>query len=119
MRDLKAQNRAAAFYALGVVTILNFLNYIDRFILAAVLPRVKAELALTDFQLGLLANAFLVTYFVTSPLFGVLGDRLSRPRLMAAGISAWSVATAAAGITRNFAPLVVASGWVGLGGAAC
>src|SRR5947209_6750198 len=120
MREVqpKTASRDAAFYALGVVTILNFLNYIDRFILAAVLPRVKTELALTDFQLGLLANAFLVTYFVTSPVFGVLGDRLSRPRLMAAGVSLWSIATAAAGITANFAQLLMARAWVGIGEAA-
>src|SRR5690349_4816792 len=117
MREARAQrtqNRDAAFYALGVVTILNFLNYIDRFILAAVLPRVKVELALSDFQLGLLANAFLVAYFVTSPAFGVLGDRGSRPRLMALGVGAWSVATAAAGITRNFIQLLMARACVGV-----
>src|SRR5207237_8543982 len=90
----------------------------DRFILAAVLPRVKVELALTDFQLGLLANAFLVAYFVTSPVFGVLGDRVARPRLMAAGVGVWSVATAAAGITRNFVQLLMARAGVGVGEAA-
>src|SRR3954471_5888313 len=107
------QIRSAAVYdrathALLVVTLLNFLNYIDRFILAAVLPRVKSEFALTDFQLGLLANAFLVAYFITSPLFGILGDRTARPRLMAAGVAAWSLATAAAGFTRNFVQLLLA-----------
>src|SRR5207237_3651309 len=93
-------------------------NYIDRFVLAAVLPRVKVELVLTDFQLGLLANAFLVAYFVTSPVFGVLGDRVSRPRLMAAGVGAWSIATAAAGLTRNFVHLLMARACVGVGEAA-
>jgi MFS family permease len=119
MRELKSQavNRGAT-YALLVVTLLNFLNYIDRFILAAVLPRVKTELFLTDFQLGLLANAFLVAYFLTSPLFGILGDRASRPRLMAVGVGLWSIATAAAGLTRNFMQLVVARAWVGVGEAA-
>jgi MFS family permease len=107
-----------ATYVLLVVTLLNFLNYIDRFILAAVLPRVKAEFVLTDFQLGLLANAFLVAYFLTSPLFGILGDRTSRPRLMAAGVGAWSIATAAAGLTRNFGQLLVARAGVGVGEAA-
>src|SRR6266550_7253813 len=99
-RESHAGERDDATYALLVVTLLNFLNYIDRFILAAVLPRVKTELVLTDFQLGLLANAFLVAYFLTSPLFGILGDRTSRPRLMAAGVGLWSIATAAAGLTR-------------------
>jgi MFS family permease len=119
MRELESQavNRGAT-YALLVVTLLNFLNYIDRFILAAVLPRVKTELFLTDFQLGLLANAFLVAYFLTSPLFGILGDRASRPRLMGAGVGLWSIATAAAGLTRNFAQLFVARAWVGVGEAA-
>jgi MFS family permease len=110
-------NRGAT-YALLVVTLLNFLNYIDRFILAAVLPRVKTELVLTDFQLGLLANAFLVAYFLTSPLFGALGDRESRPRLMGIGVGLWSIATAAAGLTRNFVQLLVARAWVGVGEAA-
>src|SRR5437870_8954653 len=117
-RESLAGEREAALFALGVVTILNFLNYIDRFILAAVLPRVKSEFILTDFQLGLLANIFLVSYFVTSPVFGALGDRVSRPRLMAAGVSAWSIATAAAGITANFVQLLIARAGVGIGEAA-
>src|SRR5438552_11264669 len=117
-RESLAGEREAALFALAVVTILNFLNYIDRFILAAVLPRVKSELVLTDFQLGLLANVFLVTYFVTSPLFGALGDRLSRPRLMSAGVTAWSMATAAAGFTADFVQLLIARAWVGIGEAA-
>ena len=95
MQSIEASNlrRSAAYYGLAIVTLLNFLNYIDRWILAAVAPRVKSELALSDFELGLLANAFLITYFVTSPVFGVLGDRISRTRLMTAGVGAWSAAT--------------------------
>jgi MFS family permease len=111
------RNRSAT-YALLVVTLLNFLNYIDRFILAAVLPRVKTELVLTDFQLGLLANAFLVAYFLTSPIFGILGDRTRRPRLMAIGVGLWSIATTAAGLARNFVQLLVARAGVGIGEAA-
>jgi len=117
-RESQAGGRDAARFALGVVTILNFLNYIDRYILSAVLPRVKSELVLTDFQLGLLANIFLVSYFVASPLFGALGDRLSRPRLMSAGVTAWSMATAAAGFTANFVQLLIARAGVGIGEAA-
>jgi MFS transporter, Spinster family, sphingosine-1-phosphate transporter len=108
----------SASYVLAVATLLNFVNYIDRFILAAVLPRIKSELVLNDFQLGLLANAFLVAYFITSPLFGRLGDRRSRPRLIAAGVGLWSLATAAAGLARTFTQLVVARSGVGIGEAA-
>jgi MFS family permease len=108
----------AAYYTLTLVTLLNFVNYIDRFILAAVLPRIKDTLALSDVQLGFLANAFLVTYFLTSPFFGQLGDRRSRPQLMAAGVACWSVATAAAGLARNFVQLMTARAVVGVGEAA-
>jgi predicted MFS family arabinose efflux permease len=108
----------AAPYVLGVVTLLNFVNYIDRFILAAVLPRIKTDFALNDLQLGLLANAFLVAYFITSPAFGRLGDRASRPRLIGAGVAFWSLATAAAGLTRSFMQLVAARAGVGVGEAA-
>ena len=109
---------AAVRYGLALLTLLNFINYIDRFILAAVLPRIKADFALTDFELGLLANAFLFTYFLTSPLFGRLGDRGSRTRLMAAGVAVWSLATATAGLARTFAQLVGARAMVGVGEAA-
>jgi MFS family permease len=105
-------------YGLAVVTLLNLVNYVDRYILAAVLPRIKTELALSDFQLGLLSNAFLVSYVATSPLFGRLGDRGSRPRLLFSAGAFWSLATAAAGLARNFAQLVVARAGVGVGEAA-
>ncbi len=104
-----------ARYHLAVVTLLNLVNYVDRYILAAVLPRIKTDLVLSDLQLGLLANAFLVAYILTSPLFGRLGDRSSRPRLMAAGAAVWSLATAAAGLARNFTQLMVARAGVGVG----
>src|SRR3954462_12124665 len=108
-------NRRGAYYGLGVLTLLNLLNYVDRYILAAVLPRVQSELHLTNSQAGFLATAFLVAYFLTSPIFGVLGDRLSRTRLMAIGVIAWSAATAATGVMRNFVQLLLVRSCVGVG----
>jgi MFS family permease len=116
--ETQTLGRAAAYYGLTVVTVLNLLNYIDRYILAAVLPRMQADLSLTNSQAGLLATAFLVAYFLTSPVFGALGDRLSRTRLMSVGAVAWSVATAATGFMRNFAQLLTARSCVGVGEAA-
>ena len=108
----------SAYYGLTVVTLLNFLNYVDRSILAAVLPRMQSELELTNTQAGLLATAFLIAYFVTSPAFGALGDRLSRTRLMAFGVGVWSAATAATGLMQSFRQLMIARSWVGIGEAA-
>src|ERR1051326_9005722 len=111
-------DKRAAYYGLTVVTLLNFLNYIDRSILSAVLPRMQTDLGLTNTEAGLLATAFLLSYFITSPIFGALGDRLSRTRLMAVGVCAWSVATAATGLGRAFSQLMAARSFVGLGEAA-
>jgi MFS family permease len=107
--------RGAAAYGLGLMTLLNFVNYIDRYVLPAVAPRVKAELGLTDTQLGFLGSAFLFSYFIVSPLFGWLGDRLSRTRLMAFGVAVWSLATAGGGLARNLGQMLVARGAVGVG----
>jgi MFS family permease len=108
-------SRQAALYGLVLMTLLNFVNYIDRYILAAVLPRVKTDLDLSDFQLGLLGGAFMFAYLLTSPVFGQLGDRLSRTRLMAVGVGLWSLATAAAGLARNFVQMFSARATVGVG----
>lgn len=107
--------RGAAAYGLGVMTLLNFVNYIDRYVLPAVAPRIKDALSLTDTELGFLGSAFLVSYFVTSPVFGWLGDRLSRTRLMAVGVAIWSLATAGGGLARNLGQMLFARGAVGVG----
>ena len=78
---------------LALLTGLNFLNYLDRMIVAAVLPSILHELGLTKFEGGLLATVFLLGYFATAPLFGSLADRGKRKGLIAIGVLIWSVAT--------------------------
>jgi MFS transporter, Spinster family, sphingosine-1-phosphate transporter len=107
--------RGAAAYGLVVMTLLNFVNYIDRYVLPAVAPRIKEALSLTDTELGFLGSAFLFSYFLVSPLFGWLGDRLSRTRLMALGVGIWSLATAGGGLAGNFLQMAFARGAVGVG----
>jgi len=100
---------------LAFLTGVNLLNYIDRQILYAVFPPIQAELGLSDTQLGLLASAFMWVYLCTAPVFGLLADRWSRPRLMALGVGIWSLATAFSGIVRNHAQLVYGRAAVGIG----
>lgn len=107
--------RGAALYGLAILTLLNFLNYVDRYILAAVLPRIKVDLSLSDFQLGLLTNAFLIAYFATAPVFGRLGDRLRRTPLISVGVAVWSAATAATGVVRSFIQMMTARAVIGIG----
>src|ERR1700755_1808926 len=100
---------------LALLTALNFLNYIDRAVIAAVLKPMQGELALSNLQAGLLSSAFLIGYFLTSPLFGARADRGSRKRLIALGVVIWSVATVASGLVSGFGSLMVARAVVGVG----
>ncbi len=104
-----------AKYALFVLTVINYLNYIDRYILAAVLSSIKADLQLSDYQAGLLATAFMLPYIFCSPLFGFLGDTKPRHLLMAAGVSLWSFSTAIAGIAKNFHLMMASRFFLGIG----
>jgi MFS transporter, Spinster family, sphingosine-1-phosphate transporter len=105
--------------ALAILTLLNLFNYLDRYVLASLFESLKAsELRLTDTQLGSLFTAFLLVYMVASPFFGRLGDRAARPRLLAAGVAAWSLATALGGFARSFAGLFASRAAVGIGEAA-
>ncbi|HEY6147745.1 MAG TPA: MFS transporter, partial [Thermoanaerobaculia bacterium] len=105
--------------ALAVLTLLNLFNYLDRFVLSSLVESLKSsELRLTDTQLGALATGFILVYMLTSPIFGTLGDRRGRPKLLAAGVAIWSVATALGGVARSFAGLFAARASVGIGEAA-
>ena len=64
--------KSYATYALIVLTLLNLLNYVDRFIFAPLIPYIKADTGYTDAQLGYIASAFTIIYTVCSPLFGYL-----------------------------------------------
>ncbi len=94
---------------------VNLLNYIDRQVLFAVFPPVQAALRLSDTQLGLLASAFMWVYLSTAPIFGVLADRWSRPRLMGLGVAVWSAATTVSGMVRHYGELLFGRAVVGIG----
>src|SRR5262249_53718314 len=78
-------------------------NYIDRQVLAAVVPDIRNDFFGADAPnartlLGLLASAFLVSYMVFAPIFGLLAERMSRWLLVGVGVGLWSLASGASGI---------------------
>lgn len=107
-----------ATYALAVLTFINLFNYIDRWVVAAVVEPVKRDLGLTDTQMGFVGSGFILAFTLVSPLFGLLGDRRARPPLIALGVAIWSLATGLAGFARGFWTLFAARSTVGVGEAA-
>ena len=114
-----AEAKPLAGTALAVLTLINLFNYLDRWIVAALAESMKhSELQLSDTQLGSLMTGFIVVYMLAAPLFGSLGDRRSRTRLIGLGVAIWSAATALAGLARSYTALFAARAAVGIGEAA-
>src|SRR5262249_16741372 len=100
---------------LGALTGLNALNSLDRYVAAATLPLILADLALSDTQGGLLQSLFIVTYSLACVPAGWLGDVGSRLRLIASGVFVWSLATVASGLAPTYAWLLLARAVIGVG----
>ena len=100
---------------LGALTTLNALNYLDRYVAAATLPLILADLAISDAQGGLLQSLFIVAYSLACAPAGWLGDVGSRLRLVASGVFVWSLATVASGLAPTYGWLLLARAVIGVG----
>ena len=101
-----------------LLTGINLVNYLDRYIVAAILDPLGRELHLSDAQLGRLTFVFIAVYMCAAPLFGYLADRYHRPRLVAGGVVLWSLATLGAAFVHSYGALLVTRSLVGVGEAA-
>src|SRR5258708_12289562 len=95
-------SRGQARFAFSILLIINILNYADRYILPAVLPKIQYDFGLTPFQEGLLGSSFLFVYAIAPLPIGVSADRSVRKNIVALCVGIWSVATSLAGFTHNF-----------------
>jgi MFS transporter, Spinster family, sphingosine-1-phosphate transporter len=100
---------------LAVLTALNGLNYLDRYVAAATLPLILVGLGISDAQGGLLQSLFIVSYSLVCPVAGWIGDRQPRLRLAAIGVFVWSAATVASGLAPTYAWLLAARAVIGAG----
>jgi MFS transporter, Spinster family, sphingosine-1-phosphate transporter len=107
-----------ALIALGVLTTINLLNYLDRYLVPPLVPDLERAMGISHEQAGWLWPAFMVVYMVTAPVFGAWGDRGSRTRPIAIGVSVWSLATMLSGLARNYPQLFASRALVGVGEAA-
>jgi len=109
--------------ALMLLLAINLFNYIDRQVLAAVEPNIRATFFHAEdenakFWMGWLSSAFLISYMLAAPLFGFLADRTSRWLLVAVGVAVWTLASGASGLAATFTLLLLTRCFVGIGEAA-
>jgi MFS family permease len=108
--------RTALFLLLGI----NVFNYIDRQILAALEPDIRATFFAPGdvdamWKMGLLGDAFFVTYMISAPILGLLADRISRWIIVGSAVILWSLASGGSGLAATFSILFATRIFVGIG----
>lgn len=99
-----------------LLTAAYILSFVDRNILGLLVEPIKADLQLSDTQIGLLLGPAFAIFYATMGLpFGWLADRKRRTWIVAGGVALWSAATAASGLAKSFFPMFMARMGVGVG----
>ncbi|WP_374763528.1 spinster family MFS transporter [Yunchengibacter salinarum] len=107
-------------YALLVLTLVYAFNFIDRYILVVMQELIKADLGLSDTQLGVLSGFTFALFYVTAGLpVARLADRSNRRNIVAGALTIWSAMTALSGLVQSYGQLVAARIGVGIGEAGC
>lgn len=107
------------WFALIVLFAINTVNFFDRLIIGAVGEPIRLEFGLGDAALGLLSTAFTLLYAFVGVPFGRLADKVSRKKILSAGVFVWSLLTAGSGIAQNFWQIFLFRLGVGVGEASC
>ncbi len=117
MTDERSYPRpGVAWFMVAMLTLAYIFSYVDRYVLGLLIQPIKADLGLTDEEIGwLLGPAFAIFYATMGLPLGWLADRKRRTWLIAAGVTVWSLATAASGLCRSFWQLFTARMTVGVG----
>jgi MFS family permease len=103
-----------AWYAVAVLVLAHALSIVDRIAIGLLVEPIKADLHVTDTQIGLLQGlAFAIFYTLFGLPMGVLVDRWLRAPLLAIGMLVWSAATMGCGLARSYAMLFL--GRIGIG----
>ena len=112
-----AGNRAVAgaTVALVLLTALNFVNYIDRYVIAGVQEQIKTEFHVSDAQIGSLAFFFLLTYMCASPITGWLGDHFPRKPMIVIAALFWSTINLLTAFVHTFGELNFRHAALGIG----
>ncbi|SRR5579883_179201 len=112
-----ARQRAAsaATFAFYVLFAINFLNYLDRFVLTGASKVVADELGFDAVGIALLSTAFTISLTLSAIPFGIWADRAKRRNVIAVSVAIWSVATAFTALAFNFATLFISRAVLGVG----
>jgi len=111
-----SQVMPGAWRTLWILLALYVLSLLDRQLMSLLVTPIKADLGLTDTQIGaVLGLAFVVFYSIMGVVLGWAVDLFGRKWLLFGGVVVWSLATFACGLARSFEELFIARLMVGAG----
>ncbi|MEX1146965.1 MAG: MFS transporter [Sphingomonadales bacterium] len=103
-------------FVLAMLMTVGILNFLDRQIVGILAVPIKAELGLSDLQLGLMGGLAFALFYTTLGLpIALLSDRFNRSWIITICLAFWSAMTAACGLAQNFWHLFLARVGVGIG----
>jgi MFS family permease len=111
-------SRRYGMYVVGLLTVINFVNYVDRMVIATMYDDLRRTFGFSNGELGALSTAFFVVHAAATLPFGWAADRFDRRRVIAAGVILWSLATLGSAYALGFASMFFLRGMVGIGEAA-
>ncbi|PCI37317.1 MAG: MFS transporter [Elusimicrobia bacterium] len=105
----------AATSVLVLLVACNLFKYMDRLLIAPILPLIGREFNASDIELGAMASAFMLVYMFAAPLWGLAVRPGRRVGFLAAGIAIGGIATVGAGFARSLTALVISRSLLGIG----
>ncbi|MGK0221214.1 MAG: putative MFS family arabinose efflux permease [Limisphaerales bacterium] len=116
MSENPYKSTSARYYAVGLLTVVYTFNFIDRQLLSILQESIKADLLLSDTQLGLLTGFAFALFYVTAGIpIARWADRSNRRNIVALAVGIWSFMTAISGLAQNYFQLLLARVGVGVG----
>jgi MFS family permease len=116
LEALEQRPGAYAWYALGLLTFVYVLNFLDRTLIYILFTPIKKEMAFSDLQLALLGTtSFVIFYTALGIPFGRLSDRVVRKNMIAGGLAVWSLFSGLTGFADSFWSLFFCRVMVGVG----
>ncbi|TSA27711.1 MAG: MFS transporter [Ignavibacteriales bacterium] len=107
---------AYSWYALALLTLIYVMNFVDRVLIYLLFAPIKKEMLFTDFQLALLGStSFVIFYTLMGIPFGRMADRVSRKKLIAFGLTIWSIFSGLTGFANSFWMIFICRMMVGIG----
>ncbi|MCP4449526.1 MAG: MFS transporter [Myxococcales bacterium] len=110
---------SALWYVLGLLALANFLHYANRNVVVTMYDDLRRTFDFDNGELGLLTTVFMIAHAPATVFFGWLSDRVSRQRVLAAGLLVWSVSATLTALADGLLSMLALRALVGLGAAAC